>query len=49
MRTLLKYAIAVIALLAALTPVYWLITISFKREVDQFAAPPKWFWFSPTI
>jgi len=45
----LKYGSLMLAVLAALTPIYWLITISFKREVDQFASPPKWFWFSPTI
>jgi multiple sugar transport system permease protein len=45
----LKYVSLMFAVLAALTPIYWLITISFKREVDQFAAPPKWFRFSPTI
>jgi multiple sugar transport system permease protein len=49
MRSFLKYVIVVISLLAALTPVYWLITISFKHEVDQFAVPPKWFSFSPTF
>ena len=46
---LLKYAVIMIALLATLAPVYWMITISFKREVDQFALPPKWFVFTPTL
>ena len=46
---LLKYGLLMSAVLVALTPVYWLITISFKHEVDQFAVPPKWFLFSPTI
>jgi multiple sugar transport system permease protein len=50
MRTrILKYAVLMIALLATLAPVYWMITISFKREVDQFALPPKWFVFTPTF
>jgi multiple sugar transport system permease protein len=44
-----KYAGLLLALLATLAPVYWMITISFKREVDQFAVPPKWFSFSPTV
>jgi multiple sugar transport system permease protein len=44
-----KYTVLVPALLATLAPVYWLITISFKREIDQFAVPPKWFSFSPTL
>jgi multiple sugar transport system permease protein len=38
-----------VALLAALVPVYWLVTISLKTEVDQFASPPKWFAFTPTL
>jgi multiple sugar transport system permease protein len=47
-RSWIKYPVLLVALVATLTPVYWLITISFKREVDQFALPPKWFFFSPT-
>ena len=38
-----------VALLAALAPVYWMITISLKTEIDQFAIPPKWFAFTPTL
>lgn len=45
----MKYALVATALAASLTPVYWMITISFKREIDQFAMPPKWFVFSPTL
>jgi multiple sugar transport system permease protein len=48
-RTILKYLVSLLALLAALAPVYWMLTISFKREIDQFAVPPKWFFFSPTV
>jgi len=48
MKTLLKYAAAFLAMAAALTPIYWLITISLKREIDQFASPPLWFGFAPT-
>ena len=44
-----KYVLLTTALLATLAPVYWMITISFKREVDQFALPPKWFVFTPTL
>src|SRR6185436_15726092 len=44
-----KYLLIGLALIATLAPVYWLVTISFKREVDQFAVPPKWLWFSPTL
>ena len=33
----------------ALAPVYWMLTISLKTEVDQFASPPPWFIFTPTL
>ena len=48
MKTFFKYLILTIALIATLAPVYWMITISFKYEVDQFAVPPRWFSFTPT-
>ena len=44
-----KTGLLVLALVAALAPVYWMLTISLKTEVDQFASPPKWFSFSPTL
>ncbi len=49
MNPLLRYLGAFAALLYAVAPVYWLVTISFKTEVDQFAWPPKWFGFAPTL
>ena len=49
MRQLGKYSALAIALLAAVVPVYWMLTISLKTEVDQFADPPAWFLFSPTL
>lgn len=39
----------VLALLVALAPVYWMMTISLKTEIDQFASPPKWVIFTPTL
>jgi multiple sugar transport system permease protein len=45
----LKYGLVAIAVVSALLPVYWLVTISLKREIDQFAVPPKWLVFSPTL
>jgi multiple sugar transport system permease protein len=48
LNRLLKYLVVVIALLLALAPVYWMVTISLKREIDQFAVPPPWFSFAPT-
>ena len=46
---ILKKGLLVLALVAALAPVYWMITISLKTEIDQFASPPKWFSFTPTL
>jgi multiple sugar transport system permease protein len=46
---LLRYALAVAAMLAALVPVYWMLTISLKTEIEQFSVPPRWVLFSPTL
>lgn len=46
---MMKYGLVGLAVLAALLPVYWMMTISLKNEVDQFAVPPKWLFFSPTL
>jgi multiple sugar transport system permease protein len=46
---ILKTGLLVLALVIALAPVYWMITISLKTEIDQFAIPPKWFSFTPTL
>ncbi|HKP37283.1 MAG TPA: carbohydrate ABC transporter permease [Pyrinomonadaceae bacterium] len=48
-RRISKYLIVVAVLLVTLAPGYWMFTISFKREVDQFAVPPRWFSFTPTL
>jgi multiple sugar transport system permease protein len=49
MKAALRYLAASAAVLIALAPVYWLITISLKREVDQFANPPRWIGFPVTF
>ena len=51
MKASLRYAAAAICALLhlPLAPVYWLITISLKREIDQFAYPPLWIGFAPTL
>ena len=49
MQRTVKYILLTGALVATIAPVYWLLTISLKTEVDQFASPPAWFWFSPTL
>ncbi|HJQ23536.1 MAG TPA: carbohydrate ABC transporter permease [Blastocatellia bacterium] len=46
---LMVYLALVVAVVTALVPVYWMLTISLKSEVDQFASPPRWFSFSPTL
>ena len=45
----LKYVLLGVAVVAAIAPVYWMVTISLKNEVDQFASPPRWFRFAPTL
>jgi multiple sugar transport system permease protein len=47
--SLFRYLLIALALLFAVIPVYWMLTISLKNEVDQFAVPPLWFSFSPTL
>src|SRR6185369_1015101 len=49
LRRLFMYPALVAALLFALAPVYWMLTISFKTEGEQFASPPPWFIFTPTL
>jgi len=48
-KPLLKYLALAIAILCACVPVYWMLTISLKTQVDQFAVPPIWVFFSPTL
>ena len=49
MKRLLKYLGLAFAVVVALAPVYWMLTISLKSEVDQFAVPPRWLIFIPTL
>ena len=49
MKRFTSFVVVSIALIITLAPVYWMITISLKREIDQFAVPPRWFSFSPTL
>jgi len=44
-----RYVLLTPALMFALAPVYWMLTISLKSDVDQFAVPPPWFVFTPTL
>ncbi len=52
MKALLKIGGACLLAAAAGTTLftfYWLVTLSLKREVDQFAIPPIWIRFHPTL
>jgi multiple sugar transport system permease protein len=49
MARALKYALVAVTLFVALAPVYWMLTISLKTEVDQFAVPPRWLSFRPVL
>lgn len=49
LRVLMKYVLVFVALICALAPVYWMLTISLKSEVEQFAVPPRWFAFKPVL
>lgn len=44
-----KYALLSLAVIVAVTPVYWMVTISLKSEIDQFAVTPRWLQFAPTL
>jgi len=44
-----KYFLLVVSLIVAVAPVYWMLTISLKSEIDQFATPPRWLGFTPTL
>ncbi|HEX5706501.1 MAG TPA: carbohydrate ABC transporter permease [Pyrinomonadaceae bacterium] len=48
-RKVAAYLLASAAVLAALVPVYWMLTISLKSEAEQFAVPPRWLAFQPTL
>ncbi|MGB3875296.1 MAG: carbohydrate ABC transporter permease [Shinella zoogloeoides] len=45
-RAFWPYAVAVLAVVVSLFPIFWILTIALKTQVDAFAMPPVWF-FSP--
>jgi len=49
MKRFAKHLLVILAVFVALAPVYWMLTISLKNEVDQFAVPPRWVGFTPTL
>ena len=48
-RHLCLYLILFFVFLVIAFPIYWMLTISLKTEVEQFASPPPWFSFTPTL
>jgi multiple sugar transport system permease protein len=44
-----RYLLLMVSMIIAVAPVYWMLTISLKSDVDQFAVPPRWFGYSPTL
>lgn len=51
-KTLTKVAIYLllgVVVFIYVIPTYWVISTSFKMEVDAFAIPPKLFFFKPTL
>lgn len=48
-KNLWVYLVLLVALGVTLAPLYWLLTISLKTVVEQFARPPVWFGFTVTL
>jgi multiple sugar transport system permease protein len=46
---IIRYVLLAIALVFFIFPIYWLITTSFKYDVDVFSMPGKLFLFKPTL
>jgi multiple sugar transport system permease protein len=49
LSTILRYVLLAAAVMWTLAPVYWMLTISLKTEIEQFSVPPRWLLFSPTL
>ncbi len=43
------FVIMVVVFVIYVLPTYWVISTSFKSQIDAFAMPPKWFDFQPTL
>ncbi|HXG95222.1 MAG TPA: carbohydrate ABC transporter permease [Blastocatellia bacterium] len=44
-----RYALLVIAVIISIAPVYWMVTISLKTEIEQMSPSPEWINFTPTF
>ena len=43
-----RYMLVILVFLFFAFPIYWLVTLSFKADVDAWVLPPKW-TFAPTL
>ncbi len=43
-RAFWPYAVAIVAVAVSLFPIFWILTIALKTQVDAFAMPPVWFF-----
>lgn len=41
-KSLLDYIIIIIFLFTTIFPIYWILTLSLKNQVDSFTYPPTW-------
>lgn len=48
MRTVVKWLVIGVLLLISLFPIYWMVSTSFKYQVQAFSIPPVWL-FVPTL
>ena len=46
---LASYTILIVAVFAAIFPIFWTVSTSIKTRVDTFTLPPKFFTFTPTL
>ncbi len=43
------FVVMVVVFVIYVLPTFWVISTSFKSQIDAFAIPPKWFIFKPTL
>jgi multiple sugar transport system permease protein len=48
-KKIVVYALAVLFALYIALPFYWIVTMSFMREVDVASVPPQWVPEHPTL
>jgi multiple sugar transport system permease protein len=48
-RSAALYGLLIFVVVIYVIPTFWVISTSFKSEVDAFSIPPKWVFFKPTL